>query len=374
MSADITCFNDIIGFTRSQCECLNVTDYTTSKSGLYLTELEGMNLKALNELPDCDKGVITDRFYATYQNAVNNLRLDVQTEAYKNYTQRFDAFVGNIGLAQKDATFTGITGKYAYIRLMCRQLVGATLNVKSINTLFEGTGAKTIWVYNNLNELLATYTLNTIANTYTNNTIEELELEMFDNRVDFPEYYFVYEVETNRPKNNTLNCKACGTTYHFNRSRPCWQINPYKKTGWTNFICVAAGQTDTLDFETASTLNNSFFGTYMLGLVLEVEIKCDFQQYLCSSDFDYNNDPIAIGIAAALRYKTGALMLHDISSSGEINRWTMIDHDAILANIAYYDEKYKSIVEWLGQDIDMTKSDCWMCKEIHQYSVGKLRI
>lgn len=374
MSADLSCFNDIIGFSRTTCDCYDVVNYADSDSGLYLTELEGINIKALNDLPDCDKGAMTARFYTAYQNAVQNLRLDVQTEAHKHYEPRFEAFVGNIGLAQKDATYTGITQTYAYIRLMCRQLVGAKLKIKSINTIFEGTGVKTVWVYNNLNELKGTYQLNTTANTYVLNDIADLELDLFDARVDYPEYYLVYEVAANRPKNNALNCKACGTTYSFNRSKPCWQLNPQKKIGWANFVCVASGQTDTLDFEAAATLNNSGFGTYMLGLVLDVEIKCDFQQFLCSADFDWNNDPVAIGIAAALRFKTGALMLHDISASGEINRWTMIDHDAILASIAYYDEKYKAITEWLGQEIDMTKSDCWACKEYHGFTAGKIRV
>lgn len=374
MSTNTVCFDDIIGFSRTACDCYDVTDYTTTKSGLYLTELEGMNIKSLNDLPDCDKGVMTDRFYTAYQNAVMDLRRIVQAEAYKHFAPRFSSFVGSIGLAQKDATYTGITQPYAYIRLMCRQLVGGTLTIKGINTLFEATGTKTIWIYNNLNELLGTYTVNTTANTYETNNIADIELPLFDARVDYPEYFIVYEVAANRPKNNALNCTKCGTSYSFNRSRPCWQLNPQKKIGWANFVCVASGQTDTLDFEAASTLNNSGFGTYMLGLVLDVDIKCDFNQFLCSDDFDWNNDPVAVGIAAALRYKTGALLLHDIITSGEINRWTMIDHDSILANIGLYDAKYKEITEWLGENVDTTKSDCWICKEYHGFTAGTIRI
>lgn len=374
MSYDPTCFNDIIGFSRTTCDCYDVTNYTDSKSGLYLSELEGVNIKSLNDLPDCDKGIMTERYYTAYQNAIQYLRNDVQMEASKHFGQRFSPFVGNIGLAQKDATYTGITQTYAYIRLMCRQLVGATMTIKGINTIFEGTGVKTVWLYNNLNELLGTYQLNTTANTYTTNNITDIELDLFDARVDYPEYFLVYEVAGNRPKNNALNCQKCGNVYSFNRSKPCWNINPAKKIGWQNYVCVASGQTDTLDFEAASTLNNSGFGTYMLGLVLDVDIKCDFKQFLCSADFDFDNEPVAKGIAVALRFKTGSLMLHDILASGEINRWTMIDHDSLLANIAYYDERYKAIYEWLGENIDTTKSDCWICKEYHGFTAGTIRV
>ena len=373
MSIDNSCFNSIIGLSQTDCNCYDVSGYTTSLSGLYLDELEGINIKSLNDLPDCDKGVLVERYDKAYKNAVQQARNDIQIEAQNHFEARFNAFVGKIGLAQKTATYTGISQTYAYVRLLCRQLVGGSLTIKGISTLFESTGSKTLWVYNSLNELLATYTLNTTANTLTTNDFTDLKLPMFDDRVDYPEYYFVYEVGANRPKDNTLNCKTCGGGgYVFNRNAPCWQKNPYKKIGWSNFVCVSAGQTDTIDFEYPTT--TSALGTYMLGLVLDVDISCDFKEFLCSSDFNYNNDPVALSIAFALRYKTGLNLCHDILSSGEINRWTMIDHDMIAANMELYDKKYMENVKFIGQNIDLTKSDCWICKEYFGIHKGRISV
>ena len=373
MSADLTCFADIIGFSRTECDCIDIDNYTFSKSGLYLDELEGMNLRTLNSITAADKGDIVNRFGISYENAVSYLKHDVAVEAFKHFEPRYPAFTGLLGMAQKDATYTSLNSTYAYIRILCRNLVGAKLKIKKINTIFEATGTKTIWIYNNLNELKGTYTVDTLANAYKENDITDLELDLYDPRVENAEYYIVYEVAANRPKNNSLNCTKCGTTYAFSKSTPCWK-QPYKKFGWTNYICVASGQTNTLDFETASTQSLSGCGTYMLGLVLDVEVRCDFQQQLCSSDYDYSVDPVGAGIAVALRYKTGSLMLHDIVNSGEVNRLTMIDQDAQIANIGYFDTKYKEIVTWLGENIDLTKSDCLACKNYHGWSKNYIAV
>ncbi len=372
MSISNSCFDNIIGLSQTECDCYDVSGYTTSLSGLYLDELEGMNIKSLNELPDCDKGVLVERFDKAYKNAVQQLRNDTQIEAQNHFESRFSSFVGKIGLAQKTATYTGLSNTYAYVRFTCRQLVGASLTIKGISTLFEATGAKKLWVYNGLNELLATYTLNTVANLLTDNDIADLTLPLFDDRVDYAEYYFVYEVGNNRPKDNTLNCKTCGGTYVYNRNNLCWNKNPYKKIGWTNFVCVSAGQTDTLDFEWPTT--TSALGTYMLGLVFDVNISCDYKEFLCSEDFDYNNDPVALSIAVALRYKTGLNLDHDILSTGEINRWTMIDHDMIAANMELYDKRYTENVKYIAQNVDLTKSDCWMCKEYFAIHKGRISV
>lgn len=373
MSADLTCFADIIGFSRTQCDCADIDNYTFSKSGLYLDELEGVNLRALNSLTDSDKGTLTGRFGINYENAVNYLKNDINVEAYKHFQPRYPAYNGLIGLAKKDATYTGLSQTYAYVRFLCRPMVGAKMIIKKIATLFELTGTKTLWVYNSLNELKGTYTLDTLANTYKENNIADLELDLYDDRLEEVEYYFVYEVAANRPKNNALNCTTCGSTYHFNRLDPCWKY-PHKKYGWANFVCVASGQTNALDFETVSQQSISGCGTYMLGLMFDVEIKCDFQQALCSQDYDFATDTIGVGIATALRYKTGSMMLHDLSASGEVNRYTMIDGDATLANIELYDAKYKELVSWLGENIDLTKMDCWMCKDYHGFQKNYIAI
>jgi len=348
--------------SRTECDCYDVTGANVSKSNLFLDELEGMNIKKMNALEDCSKGGLVERWQKVYENAVQNLRADIAKESQNYVDQRVLPFDGNIGLAQKTQTLTSLSKTYAYVRFVCRELASSNITIKKFGALFEATGTKDIMIYNNLNELLGTITINTVANTYTETTLPvPIVLPLFDDRVERVEYYFVYEVAANRPKDNALNCRACGTSYVFNTNLPCWQTPSNKKIGWTNFVCVASGQSDTLNFEASST--QSEFSTYMLGLTIGVSIACNFMEYLCSSDFDFNNDPVALSIALALRYKAGELFIYDIVNSGDVNRYTMIDGEQLQANAAYYATKYKEMYEYVAANIDLSKSDCWICKE-----------
>lgn len=361
MSA-LSCFDNIVGLSRTECNCYDVSGANTSLSGLYLDELEGMNIKKINALEDCSKGGLVERWQKIWENAINNTRADIITNSQKFVEPRFEPYSGVIGLAQKNATVTNISKQYAFIRFICRELVASSITIKKFGAVFEATGTKDILVYNNLNELKGSFTINTVANVHTETVLTTpMVLPLFDERVERVEYYFVYEVGANRPKNNALNCVSCGTSYIFDKNRPCWQTPTAKKISWSNFVCVASGQTDTLDFETSTT--HSEFSTYMMGLTIGMTIACNFLEYLCSDDFDFVNDPVAASLALALRYKAGELFIYDIVNSGDVNRYTMIDSEQLQANAAFYATRYKEMVEYVSANIDLTKSDCWICKE-----------
>jgi hypothetical protein len=50
----LACYEDIIGLSRTTCPCLDVNTFDGSKSDLYLDELQGLNLKSLSGLENCE--------------------------------------------------------------------------------------------------------------------------------------------------------------------------------------------------------------------------------------------------------------------------------------------------------------------------------
>lgn len=58
----ITCLDTVIGLSRTVCNCYEdqPADYDVSDSGLYIDELEGLNLQIAGGAADCEQGGVFD--------------------------------------------------------------------------------------------------------------------------------------------------------------------------------------------------------------------------------------------------------------------------------------------------------------------------
>src|SRR5262245_21083742 len=128
----LSCLDNIIGMTRTPCECLKPDlpeDYMISKSGLYLDELPEcpINLKASKSIQDCGKNMA---FMLTQ--AISQATAEVKRELYKDLLVRYSVknkpYVGEIGSFSYTRTLTD-NSQYMGMILQSTGLNGATVTI-----------------------------------------------------------------------------------------------------------------------------------------------------------------------------------------------------------------------------------------------------
>ena len=48
--------------------------------------------------------------------------------------------------------------------------------------------------------------------------------------------------------------------------------------------------------------------------------------------------------------------------SEEVNRYTLLGVDGLTANMLYYEERYKAMIEFIAANIELNRSECLKCK------------
>lgn len=364
----LSCYENIIGLSRTTCDCYPDNYYDTSKSDLYLDELQGLNLKSLNSgLPNCEDSTniwtIMDR---ARDNAILNVINDITGELTKKHRVKRQPFIGAIGRKKFTSTID-LNDAYAGVRWYCADIVSGNLKITKIHTAFNATGTITLYIYNNLNELLHTVSLATVANTVKENILASaIELPAHNAFTDNVEYYFVYAYDASmKPLNVDVDClTGCsGFNYTFNTLKPYFWSQTNKKKGWANYIMVGSWSGDDLvSFDD----NPVTAGGYMNGLLFEVEFGCKLQDVICKDSLDFYNNIMAITLAFMVQYKAGELLLTDLIMSDKLNRDTMINIESANGLIGFYQTKYKEYLNVIMKQIDIKATDCFECVDFIQ--------
>jgi hypothetical protein len=356
---DLSCYNNIIGLSRTTCECLDTNLDYESKSDLYVDELEGVNLNMINGAADCNKGNIWEIMQKARQNAIITYISDTTNKIMERAKLRRNIYTGAVGRRSFNQV-RALNTTYAGVRLFCASIKGGILKINKINTLFTATGTITLYVYNNATELKATYTLNTVANKYCENILPSaLILPLYDEGLDNLEYFFIYEYSAlNMPKNNDIICNCSGKKIYFNTKAP--YFNSVTTLGWSRYFMAGS-----VELNSIADLSDVGYSTsnYMNGLLLDVEAKCDTKLVLCSGEMDFTANPLSLSIAFAIRYKAGEYLLNSILSSDNINRYTMMDGEAMATMIGFYKEKYNDLIKVIAAKTDLTQNDCLQCED-----------
>jgi hypothetical protein len=355
MSANL-CYANIIGLSRSDCQCYGTppADYNISLSGRYIDELQPLD--RIKGLENCENGDIWNILEKERENAIFTFVSDIKRKLLKEYRRTNEDYIGGIGKIKYTGDKT-ISDAYAGARLMMNNIKHGVFKLNSIGTLFNFTGTIDLQIWNNKNEHIGIYTLNTIANKHTQNTIG-IELPMWDDYVTYLEYFFIYDNPApNKPKNNDVNCNCGGSLgYCYNTSNPCFLSN---RTGWQKWAQISGLELDTLDFIDidCEVMCESY------GLTFDVEFVCDYGKLLCDESIDFDYNPLASTIADAIWYKAGEHVLRNFIGSTDLNRVAMMNGEAIEKFMIDYHNKYEAIMDELVMRIDITQSDCLSCKD-----------
>jgi hypothetical protein len=203
MSATTSCFEDVIGLSRTDCPCVDDAPVgaNVSASGIYLDELPGLSLRMLNASQACGSGGLWEKLERAREGGIE----DTQTELMACIAANTDPRRG-IGQAQigEDKKVTAASHKlrraYHGLTLQTAKVVGGRLTVESIGTAFKpSTGMPstiTLHVYDRVEAgaaPMASYVLPIVGNEVKWTEIEPLELPMSPLPWSNPRYWFLFE-------------------------------------------------------------------------------------------------------------------------------------------------------------------------------------
>jgi hypothetical protein len=98
------------------------------------------------------------------------------------------------------------------------------------------------------------------------------------------------------------------------------------------------------------------------GLILHGEFGCDTLGILCSEHTDFENNMIDQAIAHAINFKSGSFLSGYIMDSEEVNRYTLLGLEGLAANMVYYEERYKVMIDFIAANIELDRNECLKCK------------
>ena len=357
------CWDYVIGLYKGSCSCWDPKvpyhdDYDTSYSGLYLNKLGP--LQNLQGLENCENGHLWTMMAESRDQAVINFVTDLNRSLSSRYTLKYKPFTGVIGRAQNDRD-RAINSTYAGVILRCNPLKGAVMTLTGIETIFSYTGALTVTVYDNLNTNHGSYVLNTVADTLTVNDIADLELPMYSDYIDNLEYYIVYPV-AGQPRNNELTCFCGSFKPYYDLKFPYYTKQKKAVYGWANYVMVGGIELSDLDF----MADTDPVSKYMNGLILDVNVNCNFVQTYCDTSLDFEGDPIAGATAHAILYRSAFLLADAILQTGEINKHIMINHEALFEFQKEWVVKYNEMLKYIAENVDISQSGCFGCRELNE--------
>lgn len=353
------CLKNIIGLSKTKCECLTdqlptgsdeIPDYNISASGVYLDKLPGFNINIASGADDCAKGGIWDRMYEARENAILDYKTNLLGCLGTRYKSRINNFSGQLGLAKVQGNLN-LSTLYAGQKISPRQIKGGFIYLNKIGILINQNANVTLYVYSNKDGSTLLYSSTPVAATANTLTWAQLsaplELPMWDDSMSQIQYYVFMGLNgTFQPKNNKNGC-GCGSGGK----------EPY--LNWLE-ISGANGNSPT------NLSSMKITKTELNGIVLGVDVKCKTSEIICSSQFplDFENDPNALSKAYAIRFRAAAILYEDLLGSDNINRFTMLHRDEIYKSITEWNDKF---MEWVNYECENSQSihenDCLVCKE-----------
>lgn len=354
----LDCIDKIIGLSRTDCSCYDTdkpADANESVSGLYIDELEGISLKMADSPSPCEKGGLWDLLTLARENAVKVFETELLACISSVTKMKRKSFIGTVGEREWTSLITPSTN-YLGWRICSPNIKGGFMRIKSITTLMDTTTTFDVHVYSNLQD--------TPVHTFSNiesealkrkeNDVTDLLLPLGDDKCgEELIYYLVYEPTGFKPLNNNLDC-GCGS----------------KNRNYRDFFDVdgTAGDDPTTlsgqkDFTTSSFAN---------GLCVEMDVFCRLDDVICQHSVDAS-DPMFNVMAMAIQFKAGELLVDYINASGNINRFTLLNQERLWGRKNKFSSEYRTRVQYLCGEIDVTDSDCVTCDNKH-LNTGTIKV
>jgi hypothetical protein len=350
------CFEEVIGLTRKEDICVDgyEEEYSYSDSGLYLDELQGTSLRILNHTGG-NYG-IWEKMLNARENAVLTFKVDVMQKILQTKESARSRFFGDIGGKSFSSKMTAST--YHGIRVYS-DIIGGAYTLRGISFILDTTENITLYIYSGDDMEDGALPLYTITTNSTGGLLTSLQGRPRYNAltpIELPlngDYYFLYET-TGQPYNNRLTCNCGGFKWCFNLQSPCMRPSRDK---WTEWAMAGGVHGDDLtirdDWSTSREAE---------GMILHGDFGCDTLGILCSDHSDWENNQVDLAIAHAINFKAGSFLAGYIMDSEEVNRYTLLGIDGLTANMAYYEERYNVMLDFIAANIELDRNECMKCR------------
>ena len=339
-----TCYQNIFGFSRTSDICVDGWDdsYAISLSNLYLDELEGMELRILDNIGG--KNTVWETLENARQAGIERFKADIFIELLKYNEYRREKFTGEIGHRR----FTQVIQKFTYHGMrFYSDIRGGVLTLRGVTLNLNSTETVNLLIYDDF-QLLHTVVISSTAGIPKYTAITPIDLELNGN------YYFIY-APVGTPYNNRMTCGCGGYRWCFSVEKPCYKSSKENWTLWS----MAGG------IHGSDPLERDDWGVSQdaQGLRLHGEFKCDAMAMLCSDASDFENNEIDRYIAEACLLKTAEFATYKIKNSGEVDRNLLIGSDDVLnGQMAYYSDLYTSRINFIAQNIEPSRNECIKCR------------
>jgi hypothetical protein len=354
------CLDTAIGLSQTSCDCFDdgkPINYAVSDSGLYLADLDGLPLNLIEAVADCESGNAWELMEKAIREASIRLKGDVNIGLSKNIVPSRNFFNGNIGDSSPKG-YANPNGQYTGITWVTDAIPSGSMRIKKVRIALNTSGNKTLYLYSSLdlNTPLQTIVINAVANRYTEATVD-IALPMTDGGAYGVRYWLIYDKTGIQPMNTKLHC-GCGWIPSFSGLGFIYDRKTAKTAyNWKEWINVAGTWGN--DLNAMETWGTSTSYTY--GIQLQVEFDCSISDVLCQN-LDYETNPAGIKLAEILRYKAGEIVINYVLSSGTINRYTMLDNEALYGRRNHYRKQYTDMLAEALKAMDVSRTGCYKCK------------
>lgn len=350
------CFHNVIGFTRKEDVCVDdySPDYSLSESGLYLDELQGLGLRILNSAGGSYG--IWEKMENAVTNAITAFKIDVMQEILKTKEPARSKFYGDIGGKSFSSVLT--TDTYQGLR-MYSDIIGGSFTLRGISFALNTTENITVDIYTgqwdedgatpiySISTNSAGGNLSSLAGRLKYNEITPIQLSLNG------DYYFLYQ-SGGSPYNNKLTCNCGGHRWCFNTMTPCYRAS---RDRWTEWAMVGGVHGSDLTIrEDWGTSRDA------QGMILHGDFGCDTLGSLCSDHSDWANNQVDLAIAHALLFKAGSFLSGYIIESEEVSRYTLMGLEGLTANMQYYEQRYRTMLEFIADNFEQDRNECLKCK------------
>lgn len=385
MSQNVGCFENIIGLSRTTCNCVDTppAGYNQSTSTLFLDELDGIFLDMVQAAKDCNKGNLWDMMAWAREEGIGAAKVELLACLARGTEHQRPYFGGTIGdgLFNSNESNTGKTFAGQAWNLINAK--GAFLSIKRIGTAFTTTtaGGITLNIHDDLDSTaLYSIPLDTEANKLKWTTTTGIKIPLDVAHKAFKTLFFTYAVDpamVPKEMKYSCGCGSLGGTNLWSWSHPIWKMipEPNMRYNWLHWLTATGIKT------TAGALSSSTtFSTHgtLAGLIFDIEITCETGDIICKDSYDNLDPAISTVMAHAIRYKSAAFLYSQILSTPNLTRYTSKNRQYVEdKRLEWLDEFDKRITGYLCPTLSKAPylnkyNDCLKCKEKFPVTRGRI--
>lgn len=345
------CLKDIVGVTPNDKECITggltsaeILQLQKSTSGLFLEDLPGgIHLKALKYV-DATRN-LAQMASDAIRNAIKSTEDDVRIALSNRYQGNKSAYLGTIG-RMSFATTLAVNKPIQGLRIVPKTYSDATVTINRINIIVNDTAILDVEVWkapkgSAVGERVKQYPVSVNANAYSAVAMDApLVLPLMELGREI-EYWVVYQRLGTMPKDTKIECSTCESA---------------AKASLYEFV-----DTYGVELDSIMALNEKKTDSFSHGIILDVDVRCESQRLVCR-EYD-ENEAISIAMSRAVWYKAGELLIEDVIKQPDVNRYTTQSREYLWGKRNHFRAEYEARVKYMGAAIDVTQSNCYVCKE-----------